>query len=615
MLGMHELTVARSRWRAKDSNLRGLGDVAPARRVVPLLVLRLEGTQAEMGAQHGEWLRRNGGYHQVIEFYPTMAQRLLRASFPHGKLAPALRVILDRACDWALNELEKRRPTEYRARGQAFVEALGEPGMRPEHLHVMDMFQNLIGYAAKLRLSPIARRFGPQIAPACSSIAVWGDASSDAELRHARNFDFPGIGVWDVAPTVVFCKPDKGLRYGFVTTRGADVPAVSGFNEAGISFTTHTRLHRDVNFHGQTICDLGHEIIQYAETLEDAVRIVRRRPVASSWGILVSSAREKRALVVETTGVACPVVEPSPGADFMICTNRYRSAHNLHREVTTTPAWIVNSDSREQILTDAARAASGADGLAADDLERLLAGHRPPSNGAALVANGEERATGAVLAQAVNVHAVVIEPESERVRVAVGTTPSSWGPYLSVPFDWDAPTGAEELRTGPADGGDAERGPTIHAPNFDNGDTGRAYAHFREALRLVTADADLPGARAQIERAALLAPDDPTYRFLAGAMQLQHGEFARALSHFEHGLRVEEHPFYRGNMLLWGSRAASAAGFPARAAVLREELAATSDELLAEHRRAATREGRLPLAAEKLRKTVVNFLLVDAVAH
>ena len=40
-------------------------------------------------------------------------------------------------------------------------------------------------------------------------------------LKHARNFDFPGIGVWDQAPEVVLCDPDEGVRYGFVTSRGA----------------------------------------------------------------------------------------------------------------------------------------------------------------------------------------------------------------------------------------------------------------------------------------------------------------------------------------------------------------------------------------------------------
>ena len=80
----------------------------------------------------------------------------------------------------------------------------------------------------------------------CSSLAVWGDATVDGELRHARNFDFPGATMWDTAPAVVFCEPTDGLRYGFVTTRGVDAPGITCFNEAGLTLTVHTRFHRDV---------------------------------------------------------------------------------------------------------------------------------------------------------------------------------------------------------------------------------------------------------------------------------------------------------------------------------------------------------------------------------
>jgi hypothetical protein len=53
--------------------------------------------------------------------------------------------------------------------------------------------------------------------PACSTVVVWGAASSDGALRHARNFDFPGNGVWDAAPTLVLCAPTGGQRYGSVS--------------------------------------------------------------------------------------------------------------------------------------------------------------------------------------------------------------------------------------------------------------------------------------------------------------------------------------------------------------------------------------------------------------
>src|SRR5271154_877286 len=84
----------------------------------------------------------------------------------------------------------------------------------------------------------------------CSTAIAWGDATIDGELVFGRNFDFPGIGVWDAAPAFVVCAPDAGQHYGFFTTRGADTPVVTVVNEAGLVFAPHTRWHRGVTFGG-----------------------------------------------------------------------------------------------------------------------------------------------------------------------------------------------------------------------------------------------------------------------------------------------------------------------------------------------------------------------------
>ena len=46
---------------------------------------------------------------------------------------------------------------------------------------------------------------------------------------------------------------------------------------------------------------------------------------SSSWGIAVGSARERAALVLELAGPHVEVVRPAPGADYLVCANRYRS--------------------------------------------------------------------------------------------------------------------------------------------------------------------------------------------------------------------------------------------------------------------------------------------------
>jgi hypothetical protein len=69
----------------------------------------------------------------------------------------------------------------------------------------------------------------------------------------------------------------------------------------GISLTFHTRFHRDVDFKATGVIDLGHEIIRTARTIDDAIDIVSRHKVASTWGLVVTSAKEKNAAIIETT--------------------------------------------------------------------------------------------------------------------------------------------------------------------------------------------------------------------------------------------------------------------------------------------------------------------------
>ena len=68
----------------------------------------------------------------------------------------------------------------------------------------------------------------------------------------------------DVAPAFVTCAPDRGQRYGFFTTRGADAPVVTVVNEAGLVIAPHTRWHKGVGFGGAMIVDVIHDLARRA---------------------------------------------------------------------------------------------------------------------------------------------------------------------------------------------------------------------------------------------------------------------------------------------------------------------------------------------------------------
>ncbi|HVY61496.1 MAG TPA: hypothetical protein VHF22_07575, partial [Planctomycetota bacterium] len=188
------------------------------RVAAPVTVIRLRGTQAEMGEQHGRILRKLGGWHAVLDYYPRMPGYLLRGTGGGSALTKALFALGTPALEALLSRLEAARPPELLGRSRAFFDALGMPPRMARYLLVMDLFQNVVGLAGRWRVGPFARQAVAAAPPACSSLAVWGKASRGGEVRLARNFDFPGIGIWDRGTAVVLCSPERGPRYGFVTT-------------------------------------------------------------------------------------------------------------------------------------------------------------------------------------------------------------------------------------------------------------------------------------------------------------------------------------------------------------------------------------------------------------
>ncbi len=570
----------------------------PARSSNPLLVVRLRGTQAEMGAQHGRILLEQGGYEAAADFYPELPRKLLSDDSATDLAQQLIGRFGTRALDWAMKRMEQHRPKAYLERTRAFIDALDPDRSNLSHyLMIMDVFQNVVGLAGRYGLGPFPR--APQ---ACSTLMVWDSASEGGALRHARNFDLPGIGVWDRAPEVVFCEPDEGVRYGFVTTRGADTPGVTAFNEAGLTLTMHTRFHRDVRLNGAGVVDLGHDIIRRAETLDDAARIAQERPVNSTWGIAISAAREHKAIVIETTGKLTAVVEPKGGDDFLMATNRYRHPQTKKGEVQSSPAWAQHSDGREARIRMLAEDGVTRGGLTVGELGRVMGDHQDAS------APGRARPAGGVVAQALTVKTIVAEPEAQRIRVSAGQVPASWGPWIEVPWSWDGDVGAVDSAT-PADEPVCD---TLRCgEELRDGPRGEAYRHFVRAHQLHMDTGDEDEVLRALEQASTCDPDEPDYRFLLGAMLMKRGLWAAALSHFEAGLAGERAPFRRAQLLLWASRTARAAGKKDRARALREELLALRGENIHEHQAAARRERRRPFPTRRLRGARVNLELLD----
>ena len=556
----------------------------------PLFLARLAGTQEQMGAQHGHLTAKDAA--RLLEFYRAMPEKVLAGGL--GRVETfAIRGL---ANAWQAN-LARHRPAELAARTRAFAQTvaheIGDVDTRAalRTIATMDSLQNCVSLFARGRFGPFAKpmtaRATAAAMPACSTAIAWGSATADGELLFARNFDFPGLGVWDVAPSFVVCAPDRGQHYGFFTSRGADAPVVTVVNEAGLVIAPHTRWHNDVTWSGAMIVDIVHEIARRAETLADAIAIARERPASSSWGIAVGSAREKSALVLELAGPHLEVVRPPPGAEYLVCNNHYKSPAIQRGEFRASHAWSAHSGRREKRLRSLVENRSAP--LVARDLARFL-GDREEA--------GVTRQLGGILAQAVNVHCVVVAPAKLRAHVGIDRAPTCEGRWAEIAWTWTGPQGGWDMTAMPADAGfiatplDGFVAP--HTPTTDHVHAAAAAYEHRH---------DIPAARAAIERAVNESPTDPSLRLTAAWLAMQDGAPERAVAHVEVGLAHETDAYRSGQLLLWGARAAKRSD-PARSLQWRERLERLTGD--------GVDELRVRLRERAPRKPAINLMMVDA---
>lgn len=565
-----------------------------SRRAWPLMVAHLSGTQEQMGAQHGSISRAVGDWGPVLDFYPRMPELMLSGG------SKAMARVLRPLVEAYVTRLERARPAELRGRTRAFMRALGISPRMSRWLLVMDTLQNIVNTAGRHRLGPFARRLGEGVPPMCSTLVAWGAASEGGALRHARNFDFPGVGVWEQRPAVVFCTPRRGLRYGFVTLRGGDVPGVSSFNEAGLTVTTHTRFHREFAWDGIGVIDLVHQIVREARTLAEAERIIRSRTIASSWGLCVSSAEDGQARVFDVAGDRVGVVEPGADEPFIVATNRYVHPDLRDGEVTISPAFVRNSNGRYDLLRAKARAALDSGGLSLETMQALLGCQED-------LETGLLRAAGSVPAQLLSVHSIVVEPEEACVHVSVGPAPTGLGPWVRVPWVWrDAPGFAMHRYDTLTDAM-----PVHTNDRFSHGPAAKGLTALVEATAHHGGGGDLPTTLRLLEEAVEHDPEAPSHRIMAGGARLKQGDVSAAQAHFAAGLEHESNAFYRGQLLLWAARVARLSNDTVAAERYVRELLDLDEPLLAEHKHAARAERGTPKTLKQLTKLRLNMHLAE----
>ncbi|AZA81044.1 acyl-CoA--6-aminopenicillanic acid acyl-transferase [Chryseobacterium lactis] len=157
----------------------------------------------------------------------------------------------------------------------------------------------------------------------CTSLAVWNENSEDGDLLIGRNFDFYVGDDFAKNKLVEFVEPENGIPYMSVSWPGM-IGVVSGMNKKGITVTINAGKSKIPLTAKTPISLVTREILQFAGNIEEAIAIAKKRKVFVSESILVGSAADKNAVIIEVSPKNFGVYRVQ-NTSKVLCTNHFQS--------------------------------------------------------------------------------------------------------------------------------------------------------------------------------------------------------------------------------------------------------------------------------------------------
>jgi outer membrane lipoprotein-sorting protein len=236
-------------------------------------VLFLSGTPEEMGRQHGILLKKE---------IRDVAHRILYgvgvgSSFEKGK--------------WFFGVIEE-------------AQRRLSPFIAPRYLEEMDALA--LGSGLKKEEVRLANFF-PELFH-CSGFALFGEATVGGQMYHGRILDYlKGMGLEQNAVVIVM-KPDRGNAWVNVSYAGF-IGSVTAMNEKHVAIG-EMGGRGEGHWDGKPMAQLVREVMERANTIEEAVEIMRRGPRTCEYYYVISDAKSKTAVGIAATPTTFEVVRP-----------------------------------------------------------------------------------------------------------------------------------------------------------------------------------------------------------------------------------------------------------------------------------------------------------------
>ncbi|MCI9846164.1 C45 family autoproteolytic acyltransferase/hydolase [Flavobacterium pectinovorum] len=175
----------------------------------------------------------------------------------------------------------------------------------------------------------------------CSSFAAWNEKSEDGNLILGRNFDFYVNDAFAENKIIAFVQPEKGHNFMMVSWPGM-IGAVSGMNQQGLTVTINASKSKIPLIAKTPISILTREILQHAQNIEEAIAIAKKRKVFVSESIMVGSAQDNKAVLIEVSPKKMDVYD-MPNTSQLICSNHFQG--DAFKNDKRNQEQIVNSHS------------------------------------------------------------------------------------------------------------------------------------------------------------------------------------------------------------------------------------------------------------------------------
>jgi hypothetical protein len=435
-------------------------------------------------------------------FYQGMLSRILerkpKAWADRAAFAAAAKLI----DPLLVNRLLAQVPADAKERLYGMAEAANLPPRTLEVALVLpDLLPILQGVLVRLLPSRFVEAI-PEVRLGCSSFLANGD-----RFLVGRNLDFPGVGYWDRYPVIQVAHPLQGLRYASFTTAGVPLGGITGINEAQVFVALHQHFSHTVSLSGQLPFLVAERILTEARSIDEALAILDKSRLASSWAFILADGKTRDAAICETTPKHKAVRRLNGTKGLLGHSNFFLTTECQPSEFATCAR--MNWDNYHRKTQLEARVKQAGEGMTPAQAVVAIGDHFDPYW-------QEEKISNRTVSQALNIQSLVLDPERMEIWLARGDCPIHLRDFEA--FDVGALFA----------GGEARRGERLSGFRFQ--DAGKAVAKEHFVTSLISL---LDGEEAQaLERGeqSLQAHFTPDVALTCAIAAMKCGQFQRAES-------------------------------------------------------------------------------------